>query len=284
MRTKPGTSLLLIVLLFHSSILSFCFGWPSDSYIATAFTFDYILAYRYGKFYHLSMSAANLAETRTSPRLSDDSSTSSSFQFIPKMEDYEGTDIEPTIYTPCGTIASESGLPTRSKTSTVGDQFQIELHPLPEKDGILVSVIPPKQPKSKINHVPCDIVLVIDVSGSMGCDAPVPTTSPSERERNGLSVLDLVKHAARTIIETLDENDRLGLVTFSTEARVVQNLLPMTKKNKKEAWALVGKLQVESMTNLWHGILNGIKLFDDDERKNTAAAVMILTDGMPNHM
>ncbi|KAE9979884.1 hypothetical protein EG328_000642 [Venturia inaequalis] len=204
--------------------------------------------------------------------------------FIPKMEDYEGTDIEPTIYTPCGTIASESGLPTRSKTSTVGDQFQIELHPLPEKDGILVSVIPPKQPKSKINHVPCDIVLVIDVSGSMGCDAPVPTTSPSERERNGLSVLDLVKHAARTIIETLDENDRLGLVTFSTEARVVQNLLPMTKKNKKEAWALVGKLQVESMTNLWHGILNGIKLFDDDERKNTAAAVMILTDGMPNHM
>lgn len=200
------------------------------------------------------------------------------------MEDYEDTDMESTIYTPSGTVASESSLPIRSKATNVGHQFRIKLHPLPEKDGILVSVTPPKQPKSKINHVPCDIVLVIDVSGSMGCEAPVPTMPPSERERNGLSVLDLVKHATRTIIETLDENDRLGLVTFSTDARIVQNLLPMTKKNKKEAWARVEKLQVESMTNLWHGIHNGIKLFDDDERKHTAAAVMILTDGLPNHM
>lgn len=200
------------------------------------------------------------------------------------MEDYKNADMGSTIYTPSETVASGSSLTIRSKAAKVGDQFRIELHPLPEKDGIMVSVAPPKQPKLKINHVPCDIVLVIDVSGSMGCDAPVPTTSPSERERNGLSVLDLVKHAARTIIETLDENDRLGLVTFSTDARVVQNLLPMTQKNKKEAWAQVEKLQVEYMTNLWHGILNGIKLFDDDERKDTAAAVMILTDGLPNHM
>lgn len=200
------------------------------------------------------------------------------------MENDEDTDMESTIFTPPGTAYSGNCLPLRSKAIKVGDELQIELHPLPEKDGILVSVTPPKQPKLKMRHVPCDIVLVIDVSGSMGCEAPVPTASPSERERNGLTVLDLVKHAARTIIETLDENDRLGLVTFSTDARVVQNLLPMTKSNKKEAWERVEKLQVESMTNLWHGIHKGIKLFDDDERTNTAAAVMILTDGMPNHM
>jgi Mg-chelatase subunit ChlD len=178
-------------------------------------------------------------------------------------------------------------LPIRSKPMKMGDGLRIELHPLPEKDGILVSVIPPKQPKPSsvpLRASSCDIVLVIDISGSMGCEAPVPSNSPSEREKNGLSVLDLVKHAARTIIESLNENDRLGLVTFSTDARVVQNLLPMTKKNKEGTWERVEKLQVESMTNLWHGILKGIKLFDDDERTNTAAAVMILTDGMPNHM
>ncbi|TLD27588.1 u-box domain-containing protein [Venturia nashicola] len=223
--------------------------------------------------------------TRSSPRISSSSSSSSSFQFVhEKVEDYEDTDRESTVYTPSATIVSESSLPIRFNAMQLGDQLRIELHPLSEKDGILVSVTPPKQPKSKINHVPCDIVLVIDVSGSMGCDAPVPTTSPSEREGNGLSVLDLVKHAARTIIETLNENDRLGLVTFSTDARIVQKLLPMTTKNKKVAWARVEKLQVESMTNLWHGVLKGIKLFDDKERENTAAAVMILTDGMPNHM
>ncbi|QDS77563.1 hypothetical protein FKW77_001312 [Venturia effusa] len=200
------------------------------------------------------------------------------------MDNFEDTDMESNNYTPAGTVASEDSLPIRTKHFKVDDQLRLELHPLPEQDGILISVTPPKQPKSEIKHVPSDIVLVIDVSGSMGCEAPVPTMSPSKRERNGLSVLDLVKHAARTIIETLDENDRLGLVTFSVDARVVQNLLPMTKKNKMKAWARVESLQTESMTNLWHGILNGIKLFDDDERKNTAAAIMILTDGMPNHM
>jgi hypothetical protein len=227
---------------------------------------------------------ANGWQTRRSARLSSGSSNASSFQFAPRMEADQDTDMESTIFTPTATIYGDHSLPIRSKATKMSDELQINLHPLPERDGILVSLIPPKQPKSKIKHVPCDIVLVIDVSGSMGCEAPVPTASPSARERNGLTVLDLVKHAARTIIETLDENDRLGLVTFSTTARVVQNLLPMTKRNKKEASDRVQKLQVKSMTNLWHGILKGIKLFDDDERTNTAAAVMILTDGMPNHM
>lgn len=28
----------------------------------------------------------------------------------------------------------------------------------------------------------------------------------------------------------------------------------------------------------------GIKLFDEDEKPNTVASIMVLTDGMPNHM
>jgi hypothetical protein len=44
--------------------------------------------------------------------------------------------------------------------------------------------------------------------------------SGEEEEEYGLSVLDLVKHAARTIIETLDARDRLGIVAFSTRTEV----------------------------------------------------------------
>jgi hypothetical protein len=33
-------------------------------------------------------------------------------------------------------------------------------------------------------------------------------------------VLDLTKHAARTIVSTLNKGDRLGIVTFSDEAEV----------------------------------------------------------------
>jgi Mg-chelatase subunit ChlD len=135
--------------------------------------------------------------------------------------------------------------------------LSLEIHPLPERNGVIVSVRPPREPQRLIEHVPCDIVLVVDVSGSMSAEAPAPAANPSEKERNGLTVLDLTKHAARTILETLDDNDRLGLVTFSTEAKVVQQLLPMTKKNKKAALAKIEGLKVDSMTNLWHGMLEG---------------------------
>lgn len=213
-----------------------------------------------------------------------DFSDSSDFTHVSKYDYEEEMDMDSGIQTPAETVYSDQNLVFRPKAGQKTDELRLELHPLPERDGVIVSVIPPRKPKSDINHVPCDIVLVIDVSGSMGCEAPVPAASPSEREKNGLSVLDLVKHAARTIIETLDHNDRLGIVTFSTVAKVVQQLLPMTPKNKKNTWGRVEKLEVESMTNLWHGILEGIKLFEGDQRSNSAAAIMILTDGMPNHM
>ena len=80
---------------------------------------------------------------------------------------------------------------------------------------------PPKVPEDvESTHVPCDIALVIDVSGDMGNDAPVPANIGETKEQYGLSVLDLVKHAARTILETLNEGDRLGIVTFASHAKV----------------------------------------------------------------
>lgn len=175
----------------------------------------------------------------------------------------------------------------------------LEIHPLPsaENGGILLRVIPPLSPPNlqdpNFHHVPCDIVLAIDVSGSMAADAPVPTaanstSTPSEEgqapEHNGLSILDLVKHAARTITSTLNESDRLGIVTFSTEAKVLQPLLPMTNTNKKKTERNLGGMQPSSATNLWGGIMEGLRLFKDGGGSGRVPALMVLTDGMPNHM
>jgi len=162
--------------------------------------------------------------------------------------------------------------------------FTLELHPLPNTNEVLLSVHPPKQPVMRTQHTPCDIVLVIDISYSMADEAIVELEGLSKDERTGLSILDLTKHAARTILETLNGNDRLAVVTFSSDAKVVQELIPMTAKNKKETWKRINALDVNSSTNLWHGILEGLKIFDDDIRPGSAPAVMVLTDGEPNHM
>ena len=126
-------------------------------------------------------------------------------------------------------LRSRSSLDTSSYQSALPitpeeprpDAAEVEIHPFPSGDGLLVKVQPPRQPKNPdLEHVPCDVVLAIDVSSSMHEEASVPGNPGDMPERYGLSVLDLTKHAARTILETLNENDRLGIVTFSSEAKV----------------------------------------------------------------
>jgi hypothetical protein len=132
----------------------------------------------------------------------------------------------------------------------------------------------------KLSHVPCDIALVIDVSGSMGADAP----APGEDERTGHSVLDLVKHACRTIMSTMTKEDRLAIVTFSNGSKVLQSLTEMTDANKETAKAKIEAMGLENCTNLWHGLRDGIKLFKNEANTGRVPAVMVLTDGVPNHM
>ncbi|OPB36597.1 MFS permease [Trichoderma guizhouense] len=157
----------------------------------------------------------------------------------------------------------------------------LQLHHIASKDALFVKIQPPKEPSKPISHVACDVVLVIDVSGSMCSAAPVPGEGAEE---TGLSVLDLTKHAAFTIIETMDERDRLGIVTFETESKVVQWLEPMTDGNKEEARKRVKALKPMGSTNLWHGMLDAIKLFNKEQDSHRVPAMMVLTDGEPNHM
>lgn len=162
------------------------------------------------------------------------------------------------------------------------DNVSLQLHPIPSRDALLVKIQPPKEPDQEIKHVPCDIMLVIDVSGSMGARADVPGDDPSES--TGLTVLDLVKHAAMTIIETLDEGDRLGVVTFSSDSEVIQGLTAMTDENKEDVRQKIRKIGPLNSTNLWGGIQKGIKVFRAGGSSARVPSIMVLTDGKPNYM
>jgi len=71
-------------------------------------------------------------------------------------------------------------------------------------------------------RTPADIVCVIDISGSMGINATVQNDEGG-LESNNLSILDIVKHAVKTIIATLQPHDRLGLVSYSTKVSDMAN-------------------------------------------------------------
>ncbi|KAM5476043.1 hypothetical protein MauCBS54593_000726 [Microsporum audouinii] len=159
----------------------------------------------------------------------------------------------------------------------------LSVHSIPNKNSMVVSIQPPLKPKDDVPHVPCDIVLVIDISASMNSAAPIPT-GESGGEDTGLSILDLTKHAAKTIIQTLNENDRLAVVTFCTEIRVAFELDFMSEENKSKVLAAIDCLHGISSTNLWHGIKEGLKVLATNSTQGNVQALLVLTDGAPNHM
>jgi von Willebrand factor type A domain len=101
--------------------------------------------------------------------------------------------------------------------------FGVTLHEDAGK-SLLVTITPPREPQAQEKQpgkrTPLDLCLVIDVSGSMGTDAPAASEDGRSKESMGLSVLDVVKHACRTILSTMQDDDRLSIVTFSDTAEV----------------------------------------------------------------
>merc|ERR1719375_2493967 len=76
--------------------------------------------------------------------------------------------------------------------------------------------------------------------------------------------------------------DRLGIVAYSNEARVILNLTEMTEANQTLADAATESMNADGQTNLWAGLEAGLKMLGDNAKANTSSALMLFTDGVPN--
>ncbi|KAG9041779.1 hypothetical protein FS837_011749 [Tulasnella sp. UAMH 9824] len=149
-------------------------------------------------------------------------------------------------------------------------QIALTLTADPSGKDVLITVKPPAGPavpqkekdekeekeELKAKRAPVDFVLTIDVSGSMAQEAPVP----GENERTGLSVLDVVKHAANTIITTMKPEDRIAIVSFTGTAKVVLPLTHTTEEGKSQALKEVESLRPLDSTNLWDGLKQSMNI------------------------
>jgi len=146
-----------------------------------------------------------------------------------------------------------------------------------------VSVLAPTLP-AQLKRLPVLLCCVVDTSGSMQVDALIKDAS-GKAESAGLSVLALVKHSIKTIVHCLDDSDYLSIVAYSSEARIITKLLPMTASNRKATLTALDALSPSGQTNLWDGLHTGLEML----RKNTTlnastknSAVLLFTDGLPN--
>lgn len=122
------------------------------------------------------------------------------------------------------------------------------------------------------NHV----VLVIDVSGSMGLSADTGD------EKTGLTILDITKHAAKTTINLLGENDRCSIIEFTTAATIISKDILMNDAGKKLSIAKLEDLHPKASTNIWGGLYEAMELIKSVKHTNCFSTILLLTDGIPN--
>jgi hypothetical protein len=171
-------------------------------------------------------------------------------------------------------------LPVLAPVTVVNpENYKLNIGANYHEDTLCVSVIP----QEKGDFVGSDIVCVIDVSGSMSGEVNVKKETGAV-ERNGLSRLDIVKHAMKTIIKSLSNNDRLAIVKFTTNATTVMKLTNMTPQNQTSAIAKIDALVPENQTNIWDGLKMALDMFlnSNINANMRNSAIFLLTDGAPN--
>ena len=155
--------------------------------------------------------------------------------------------------------------------------------PTPGGPSDELTVLATVQPPVGAQRTPSDVCCVVDVSGSMGA-ADTMQNASGGFEAHDLSLLDVVKHAVTTIISVLEPTDRLSLVVYSSEARVVFDLIPMDDAGKARAKRELGGLHTGGQTNLWDGLHTGLEVLRRgcEDGSNRLSSVLLLTAGQPN--
>lgn len=79
-----------------------------------------------------------------------------------------------------------------------------------------------------------DLACVIDVSGSMNNSAACQTDGKTEYEDLGYSLLDLVKHAVKTVLKVMRPQDRVSIILFNDKVQTPFNFSEMTEVKRME--------------------------------------------------
>ncbi|EJD51391.1 hypothetical protein AURDEDRAFT_182079 [Auricularia subglabra TFB-10046 SS5] len=137
----------------------------------------------------------------------------------------------------------------------------------------------------------------------MGKPATLPAEPGAKQQVTDMCILDVVKHALRTIINCLNVEDRLAVVTFSNHAKVESDLTYMDEAGRRTVHAIVRRLWPAGISNLWDGLKMGMDLLHPTAHVSLAAdgriqaspsseplgnniqrvaSVFLLTDGAPN--
>ena len=130
-------------------------------------------------------------------------------------------------------------------------------------------------------RAPVDIVLCIDISGSMGQEAPIRGIS-GERINTNVSVLSLTITASNTILDSLNENDNVSIVVYTDTSRTLVENVSCSPENVSIIKAQLNELKPKNTTNIWDGLHRSLEILRTTSPISKQKNIFLLTDGIPN--
>lgn len=107
-----------------------------------------------------------------------------------------------------------------------------------------------------------DLILVIDVSGSMSGEK-----------------INLVRKTINFVIDSLEECDRLCLISFNRESKILTNLMPLTQENKDTFHLKASQINASGDTNIVAGLRDAFDIMINRKQVNDLTSVFLLSDG-----
>jgi Ca-activated chloride channel homolog len=141
-------------------------------------------------------------------------------------------------------------------------------------------------------RVPLDVVVVLDISGSMGSSFNRyyydqfrdPGSRPENADWN-TSKMEIAKEALGAMVDRLHADDRFGLVVFDNVAETRLTPFTMGQNGYAKAKNAVYPLQPRGGTNMEAGLEMGtavIKALEQEDGIDRERRIVFLTDAMPN--
>lgn len=148
-----------------------------------------------------------------------------------------------------------------------GETFGIhaEAAPSPNRRGYHVLHVGVKGKEvAAVERKAANLIFVIDVSGSM------------DQENR----LGLVKKSLRLLVDQLEEGDKVGIVTYGSEAKAL--LPPSDAHDKARIMRVIDGLTTEGATNAEAGLRLGYQMAGQHFRPGAINRVVLLSDGVAN--
>ena len=148
---------------------------------------------------------------------------------------------------------------------TVSDEdFGLNLlaHREDNEDGFFILMIAPKHEVSSDEVIEKDIIFIVDKSGSMKGEK-----------------IKQAKGALKYCVNSLNDGDRFGIISFSTDVEQLdESLLRANSKNVEKALNFIDDLEARGGTNIDEALQTALKNKPDPKRPRIVA---FLTDGLP---